>query len=639
MPADTHTMVKPSIDDILALVIHEFGTGHGQRLNLYRDAKAFYDRTFDVFKQPPKEASFKIIRPGTARRLVDKAALHLTTDNPVVTSMPRDKSSARAQEDADLQEEWGLAFLKQVASSAAIPPLYAMGKEVFFGAGIIKGPIYDFEAWGDKPKRSDYDSTDDYNEEKELYEIRKSENFPYIVENIHPETVAWDHNNPLDPEWVVQRYMLSYSAVAAKFPHFENLQKHPTTGEVEVIEFWSKYWHAKITDGEPLTFEWGPPEEDGGPPTIVRGVVKNIYGFNPYQVVYGVWGMGGPKVEDSAVPMLFGAQDELVEEAVVQSVLNWNTVAYGFQKILSHDPENTRDEMGELAAVMQASPDGKLPRPMEQPAAPAWLEQRLGQIQQSIVEDTYATSLGGQRQTGTTSGHMEGLLIGEGRLMFSPINDGQAQAASRILRRAAWIHENLVDEPMTLMSQPVDGRVSLITIDPAIWRGQHNLTVEFEPVDPTRDDRRAMLGLNLWSQGAIDWWEMQEQYLRNPDASGTLQKRMLEVALQNPKIQEIFTQVAIEEWGIDDEMQRMEQSGGQQVGGPSAVGDFPIAGGDMDPLAPGIPERPAEPGGAEELAASSPRRGQPSDLPSRQGRSSPAGGFGQINDAASGFRG
>ena len=621
-------MAKPSIDEILALTLYEFGQGHGQRLKLYRTAKTFYDRTFDVFKKAPSAASFKTIRPGTARRLVDKAALHLTTDNPVVTAMPRDKTSARAQEDADLQEEWGLAFLNQVSASAAIPPLFAMGKEVFFGAGITKGPIFDFDAWGPTPKRSDFKTKKEFEEEKELYEIRKSENFPFIVENIHPETVAWDHNNPLDPEWAVQRYMLAYSAVLERFPHFENIQKHPTTGEVEVIEFWSKYWHAKIVDGEPLTFDWGPPLEKDGPPTKAKGVIKNIYGFNPFQIVYGVWGMGGPKVEDSAVPMLFGAQDELIEEAVVQSVLNWNTVAYGFQKILSNDPDTTRDEMAELSGVLQASPDGKLPRPMDQPEAPAWLEQRLGQLQQGIVENTYATSLGGQRQTGTTSGHQEGILIGEGRLMFSPINDGQAQVASRILRRAAWIHENLVDEPMSMMSVPVDGRVDMLTIKPDIWRGQHNLTVEFEPVDPTRDDRRAMLGLNLWSQGAIDWWEMQEQYLRNPDASGTLQKRMLEVALQNPKIQEVFTQVAMEEWGITDEMQRLEASGGKQVG-PTAVGDFPVAGGDMDPMAPGIPKRPAPEGGSEELT----------DMPSRQGRSAPAGGFGQINDQDSGFRG
>ena len=641
MPATENTMLKPSIDDVLALAIHEFGTGHGRRLELYRQAKAFYDRTFEVFRTPPSDRSFKTIRPGTARRLVDKAALHLTTDNPIVTALPRDKTSARAQEDADMQEEWALAFLHQVSRSASMPPFFAMGKEVFFGAGIIKGPIYDFEAWGTKPKQSEYDTQELYDEAKAEYESRKAEKFPYVVENIHPETVAWDHQNPLDPEWVIQRYTMSMSAASVKFPHFENIQKAATTGTIEIIEYWSKYWHVKISDGEPLTFAWGPPEEEGDKPKVERGVVKNIYGFNPFQIVYGVWGMGGPKVEDSAVPMLFGAADELIEEAVVQSVLNWNTVSYGYQKILSHDPDTTREEMGELSAVMQASPDGNLPRPMEQPDAPAWLEQRLNELQNSIVANTYATSLGGQRQVGTTSGHQEGLLIGEGRLMFSPINDGQAQAASRIVQRAAWIHENLVDEPMSMMAMPVDGRTQMLTIKPNIWRGQYNLTVEFEPVDPTRDDRRAMLGLNLWSQGAIDWWEMQEKYLRNPDASGTLQKRMLEVALQNPKIQEIFTQVAIEEWGIDDEMQRMQESAGEAVGmgGPTAVGDFPIAGGNMDPTSPGQPGTPPPAGGPEELAASAPRRGQPTDLPTRQGRSSPAGAYGQINDADSGFRG
>ena len=78
MPATENTMLKPSIDDVLALAIHEFGTGHGRRLELYRQAKAFYDRTFEVFRTPPSDRSFKTIRPGTARRLVDKAALQIT---------------------------------------------------------------------------------------------------------------------------------------------------------------------------------------------------------------------------------------------------------------------------------------------------------------------------------------------------------------------------------------------------------------------------------------------------------------------------------------------------------------------------------------------------------------------------------
>ena len=59
----------------------------------------------------------------------------------------------------------------------------------------------------------------------------------------------------------------------------------------------------------------------------------------------------------------------------------------------------------------------------------------------------------------------------------------------------------------------------------------------------------------------------------------------------------------------------------------------------MDPTSPGQPGTPPPAGGPEELAASAPRRGQPTDLPTRQGRSSPAGAYGQINDADSGFRG
>ncbi len=631
------TRPKPEVQDIVALALRGFGELHAGRLALYRRAKLLYDRKFQPFKKPPDPNKWKVIRPGTAKSIIDKAALHIHTDNPVVKSVPRDNTSARAQDDADLQEKWAAGVLEGISNSSAIAPLWATGKNSFFGAGIIKGPTFDFELWGDRPERTEGMNDADWRAARSKYQIDQAENFAYIVENIDPEQVIWDPDNPMNPGWAIQKYDVSVERLLEMFPDWTNPKGIGTFRHATVLEYWDKDWHAKIVDNEELTFRWGDAGEDGKP-KVVKGVIENIYGYNPYQVIYGVWGAGGTAVEDQAVPMLFTAEDALIEEAVVESVKSWNTINYGYQRWVSENPTLTQEELESFSAILTKDEKGDGPKPAETPKAPPWLDTRSGELSERIINETLSPALSGIQQSGTTSGHQTGLQIGEGRLLFEPITKSLNQAATTILRRAAFIHEHLIGEPMTIWAKPIDGRQELVTIPDTIWRGSYRLKVEFEPVDPTRDDRRAMLGLNLFAQSAIDWWALQEEYLRNPDASGTLRRLLVWKALQDPSVMAILLRVAIEEWGMEDEQQAMTEAGASTDAGQRSIGDFPIAGGDVDPLAPGIPRAPDEAGGPGELARSAPTRGSLPGLPVRQGRSSPVGGFGQINDRDSGPR-
>ena len=88
MAVSTNNRVpKPSITDIQAIEKKAF-SDHDKRIANYKRWMSYYNRTFRPFNQPPDPSRYKVVIPGTAHALIDKAAAQLTTDNPIVTINP-----------------------------------------------------------------------------------------------------------------------------------------------------------------------------------------------------------------------------------------------------------------------------------------------------------------------------------------------------------------------------------------------------------------------------------------------------------------------------------------------------------------------------------------------------------------------
>jgi hypothetical protein len=592
---------KPTLNGVIELANDAFSQ-HAGRIEEYNAMRRLVDREFKPFAKNPPDR-FRVMKPGTAGALLHRAASQVVSDTPIVTYEPRNDGKA-AQDEADLAERFGLAVLQGAERAQLIAPLEDAAKQGILGLWCLKGPIFDFHAWPDPPTSRDR-TRKEYDAELKTYRIKQAERFAFEMKSVDPTTVVWDQLSPWTPSWVVRRYTVPVWSLKHRYPQWKAATGAKPEEPVPVYEYWDDTWRCLVAGTDWVSYENG---SDGKP---AGGPVPNLYGYVPYQIGVGAWGFADGSPKELARSMLFFAQEWLLEEARIASLKSWNAQLYGMAAIVSGDPERTKEELAEFAAILSV-PAGQdiekaAPRPMKMPEPPPWLERYEQTIKGNIIEATYSPALAGYREPGTTSGVMSGLHIGEGKLQFAPISKRLSQQAGRFLNRVAHIVENIIQEPVSVWVEKA-GHRDLVTIEPDIWHGSYHYNVSLEPVDPTRDDRRAMLGLNLFAQGAIDIWTMLEDYLRIPDATGVLKRRLKWEVINSPEFRAAMVAEVATEAGFEE---LVPPPAGSERGSVGATGDFAAFEG-------GNALEPDRPNAAPDLEV--PRRGEALN---RQGRLSP----------------
>lgn len=559
---------RPARTEILDLAREGFGR-HATRINNTNDKMAMVERRFKPFLNPPDPKVWKPIIPGTAASLVHRVAAQVVTDHPVVTYEPM-SISQKATEHADLAEKFGAAILGSIAMNQHVPPFVDGAKRSILGMWAIKGPLFDFAAWGEAPKGKVSA------EKRRAYQFKQANNPPFIVESIDPNQLLWDETSPFAPKWVIQKYMMPKDKLKTSWPAWGNPQHKSPHETVEVIEYWSENWKGVIADDEWATYTESATGE------TVSGLVENIYGFVPYQIGFGTWGFAGGKPEDIARSMLDLIEDEIYEEARVLSLMSWAAQLYGLPTFTALDPEAFKEAMkagpGAVVPAQGEDIEKTKPRPLDMPTPPAWLEGYANRIKSQQEGNTISRSAIGEREAGMTSGIMSGIHIGESKTILRPIVNRLSAQASTLLNRCAWIHENLVDEPMSMWLTTGKGR-QMVTVKPEDWKGQYHFDVDMEPVDPTRDDRRFMLGLNALAQGGLDPWTFLQEYARHPDASGVIKKIMKWRTMNSPEFAAAMAQMAAQESGFDDLLQEVAGDLPQSQVGDEEILDLPSDGG------------------------------------------------------------
>jgi len=445
------------------------------------------------------------------------------------------------------------------------------------------------------------------------------------VEAIDPTTVVWDETSPLNPDWVIKRFDMNKRKFESRWPKtWTNPKGRSSFQNVEVTVYWSDNWRLVLGDGDVVSFR----EETTG--NIERGAIENVYGYAPYDFGFGPWSWLGGKPEDMSRGMLFFIEDELMEESRIRSIKSWQAQLYGMTPLVSDDPEKTIAELAAgLGAVLSAKgPDiGKnAPRPMELPEPPRWLDSYEADLKSIQETNTFSPGVEGFRQEGMTSGTMSGLHIGEARQLFRPVTTRMSAQVSRLLNRAASIMEHLVEEPISVWLDNPNGR-EIISIQPDEWKGAYHFNVDLEPVDPTRDDRRGMLGLNYYTQQLLDPWTTLEDFLKVENADEVIKRIMKWKVMQSPEMMQIYARIAAEEIGIDDVMTALEERAQADPDGPDAgdSGDFAPVDGAGIPQA-GVPSQESE--------MDFPTRNEPLTGPGRIGARITE----PLNDPMSGFR-
>lgn len=614
---------KPDVTAVLQLANDAFSS-HGTRIS---EAKRMWDivnRRYQPFSDPPDGKRFKMIRPGTGGAKVHRTAASIVSDRPIVRYPAMNKTNS-AQDTADRMEKWGQAFLAEMSSSQMQPPMETAAKNAMMGMWVLEGPYFHFDRWPDHPTKAGK-TRREYENEMHRYHVTQAENFAFQVESIDPTQVVFDETSPNNPEWVVKRYEMNKRKFSTMWPQtFNNPKSKSDYQNVEVTIYTSSNWRMVIGDGEMVSWV----EEATG--DRVKGAIENIYGYAPFQFGFGPWSWLGGKPEDMSRGMLFFIEDELMEESRIRSIKSWQAQLYGLTPLVSDDPDKTISELSAgIGAVLSAKgPDinKTAPRPMELPEPPRWLDRYEADLKSIQADNTFSPAVEGFREEGMTSGTMSGVHLGEARQLFKPVTTRLSQQASTLLNRAASIMEHLVEEPVSLWLDRPDGR-EVITIKPDEWKGAYHFKVDLEPVDPTRDDRRGMLGLNYYTQQLLDPWTVLEDFLKVENADDVIKRIMKWKVMQSPEMMQIYAKIASEEIGIDDVMAALaEQEAGVDQDGPDAgnSGDFAAVDGAELPTA----------GGADgESELPSPARGEALKAQGRLG----ARVTEPLNDSLSGFR-
>ena len=558
---------RPTREELVELAHVGFGR-HATRIQKTKDKMALVDRNFQPFVNPPDPKLWKPIIPGTAGSLVHRVAAQIVTDHPIVTFTPGSLSQ-RAVEHADNAEKFGQSILDSVASNAAVPPFVDGAKRSILGMWCLKGPLFDFSAWGDAPKgKVDSDA-------RQAYRIRQAEHPPFLFQSVDPNQILWDESNPFKPRWILQKYLMPRDSFEHTFPVWGNPKHKKPQEMVEIVEYWSENWRAVLGDDQWATYNQ---EADG---ERVTGLVPNIYKFVPYMIGFGTWGFAGGKPEEITRSMLDLIEDELIEESRILSIMSWAAQLYGLPTFVALDPEAFIEAMkagpGGVIPAQGEDIEKTMPRPLGMPEPPAWLERYAGSISAKQESNTISRSTIGEREEGMTSGIMSGIHIGESKTILKPIVNRLSAQASMLLNRCAWIHENLIDEPISMWLTLSGGR-EMITIKPEDWKGQYHFNVDMEPVDPTRDDRRFMLGLNALAQGGLDPWTFLEEYARHPDATGVIKRIMKWRVMNSPEFAQAMVATAAEEAGFDKLLAEVGEEG-EGTGGSAEIIDLPADGG------------------------------------------------------------
>lgn len=541
------------------------------------------NKKFPVFEN--LSDSWKPLRTGTAGSMVHRFAHQIVTDEPIVTYTPRSETQSGTS-DADLAELWGQNVLEQMSASTIESPLITAAKWALLGAWVLKGPLFDASAWPDRPSVKDKEAT-------RKYEIAQANRSPFVIEAVDPRQVVWDDINPMNPRWAIRRSRIPLWMATQRLPKgvFSDVNRRGRNDIVERLEYWDEYYRLTLIDGQPVSYLRE--EED----VSVVGVIENTYGYNPYMPGYGPWSLATGSSAEKMRSMLFFVEDELVEESRIASVKRFAMQLYGLAPFVAADAEK-------FAAEMAAGPGGVItaddpkdigksaPRPLEMPTPPSWLEHYEASNSGRISSNSATSSLLGQRQEGTTSALMEGVLMGEGRTQFMPITNQLQRQSALLLNRAAWISEKLIGEPQTVWNDAVRGR-DTTTIPGDVWRGQYHYRVSLEPVDPTRDDRRAMLGLNLFAQSLISPWTALEDYLKIPNANAELKRVLMWRVINSPEYQQLLSQTAAQENDVEDAIAELLGGGGSLGAIPGNVGDTAQV---NSALSAGIPANQQEPG-------------------------------------------
>jgi len=555
------------------------------------DDEQFYEGTNDLGVSEP----YRALHMNKARLAVDGVVDHIVTENPVVTRRPL-KGTQEAKTEADQIEMWANAFVRQIVLQESPNPFKMFVKFLALrGEAVWKAHYDDVSAAQlTEPVRKKGEKKAAYDSRYEVWRADTANILPAIILCRDPMQVYChpEHRRGV-PYDVVETFKRRVWDIKLHWPEWKPEETLADNAEVDWIEYWHRDWRCFIA---------------GGVPVLPDEVQPNVYGFVPYVHAFSGYGLltAEGKPEQLARSCFYGDREALLALDRRMSQLDSIVALFAFHQVIAETKELARwlSEQNWGGGGIIEVPDGALRegrflvRQGESPPPGLFnsiemLERRLNESLPSVVR--------GEAPRGVEAGYPMALLVGQARLKYGCVLSATNHATAAALGQCLRLYETLYKQPITLTGTSAEGKgASMETLDPAILRGDYNLSVTMEASDPEANDRKKLLGAQLHRAGSIPRRHELELYHQVPDATLMMAERMAEDIWQNsPILRRALELQQMERMGLGKYIAQTEEA--MKMEQPPATGATP----------PGVPPTPAMPESALELAQTFRRLGAP----------------------------
>lgn len=538
---------------------------------------------------------FNAVMPATANSVVITAADHVAGDAPVV-KVPEANLSIKAAERSERLEKGLQAAMYRFSSSYANDPIRSLiVNGLWSGMLVSQGPIFDPDAWGLVPVRSDYQSDEAFQEAQKEYDAVKRRQWPFFWRVPDPRYVYPDPGTA-GRKWVIVRYQRDAGSIKAQWPRWDMTLGGQEVAEdtlIDFLEYWDEYYRAYLVGAAGHAAGYGPVTlpADASSGSFLLKPVRHYYGKPPFQIRTAGYGSDSGLPHERFRSILYPARSMLEQEMRFASQLDGIMRQNAWPQMVTIEGSGFDALEPGTVKGLRSLQDVEATRPIIgiKPEVITALISNLQYIEGQIEQATFPAVVQGIRARGVTSGYGQNSLVAQAKVRFGTVARATQSLLAEFLTDFLLCVKNVVEEPVPVWGPTRNGFVDQV-IDPRDIPDSPYIVVTINPKLPADRANEVAIGQVLLQLGAIDKDTFLQDFAGYEQPEEMRTRIMRDRALESPEIQRIIQLSALlrlgfmeeifgraQELGIDpsvllQSMGLLQQPGMQQPGMQPPVG-------------------------------------------------------------------
>ena len=519
------------------------------------------------------------IIPPTARKAVDTMADHImSTPKIMVPVRPTNRDKLSEQDFAERKRAFLSSFWHQVAFRQGDPLGHGKKKTIKDGRIVVKKTI----KWDEIPDMPEKSSKTARQAWRRAMARVMRHTLIWKVKVCPTETIFEDPDNPYDPEYVYESYMIRIGEAKREFPDAKGDWRDAREFDrIEYVEMYTrphakdpgrfKVWIAgELVHDEENPYHW---EEDG-----------IFYGHVPYQIWDNGWGdvTSENRPEDRYVGLLRHMRELLIAEARQLTAAEAQSRISIFPMIVTTNMPELQNGQSSIRIgpaeinniTVEAGNEQSIDiKPWAQ--TDPGIMNLLQKIQNEADGLAGFNTLGGVPQRGVDSATEADMNVrNKAAKLSGPVFAMQAVVIG-INRQVLQEIEHILEVPVTLYGAS-EGDEAEVTLMPSEIKGYYETYVEMGTTDQAALDLRT---LRTWTDlmrvsPAISYQtSMERSGIINPQQE--MERRTAENLYMSPEANQVRVLTMLSSMGAYGQMvaQNMMMGGKPAEGGPSSRGD------------------------------------------------------------------